>query len=243
MNLNLSTRAYKKMKLYPISPTSGLKQAALNLSTVPAGSKALKAMTLTELLVAVAVGSLVLMVMAMVFMTSAHSVVAMGHYVNMDASSRNALDHMTLQIRQAGNLTEFSPTHLKFSMSDQTNSVLVYDWDSATRRLTEWKTGDTVTNTRACVQVPSHTIMAVPTPLAKTIDPMKREMSEGMGEGHGVSPSSGPTRNNSPTTKSMMPVSAIAARSGQTIRNVLFGLFMNPRRPAPPPAVSAASPS
>jgi len=147
MNLNLSTRAYKKMKLYPISPTSGLKQAALNLSTVPAGSKALKAMTLTELLVAVAVGSLVLMVMAMVFMTSAHSVVAMGHYVNMDASSRNALDHMTLQIRQAGNLTEFSPTHLKFSMSDQTNSVLVYDWDPATACLTEWKTGDTVTNT------------------------------------------------------------------------------------------------
>src|SRR6266542_7081208 len=65
-------------------------------------------------------------------------------------------------------------------------------------------TSDTVTNTRAWVQVPSHTIMAVPTPLAKTIDPLKRAMREGMGEGQGVSPSSGPTRNNSPTTKSMM---------------------------------------
>jgi prepilin-type N-terminal cleavage/methylation domain-containing protein len=145
MNLNLSTRAYKKMKLYPIYPASGPKQAALSRSTFPAGPRALRAMTLTELLVAVAVGSLVLMVVATVFTTSARSCVTMGNYVSMDASSRNAVDHMTLQIRQAGALTEFSPTHLKFSLAAQPSSFLVYDWDSATGCLTESKPDGTVT--------------------------------------------------------------------------------------------------
>lgn len=134
------------MKLYPIYP-SRLKQAALNPSTIPAGSRAVKAMTLPELLIAVAVGSLVLLGMDIFFMTSARSVLAIGNYVSMDANSRNALDQMTLQIRQAGNLTEFSSTHLTFTQPAQTNSVVVYDWNSATGCLTQWQTGDTVTNT------------------------------------------------------------------------------------------------
>jgi hypothetical protein len=54
---------------------------------------------------------------------------------------------MTLEIRQAGALTEFSSTHLKFARPGQTNSFLVYDWNSATRQLTEWKTGYAKTNT------------------------------------------------------------------------------------------------
>jgi hypothetical protein len=52
---------------------------------------------------------------------------------------------MTLQIRQAGALTEFSPTHLKFSLAAQPSSFLVYDWDSATGCLTESKPDGTVT--------------------------------------------------------------------------------------------------
>jgi hypothetical protein len=145
MNLNFSTRAYKKMKLYPICPVLGSQQAALIRSTVPAGSRAVQAMTLTELAIAVAVGSLVLMVMAVVFTSSARSFVTMGNYVGMDSNSRNALDHMTLQIRQAGALTEFSPTHLKFSLATQPSSFLVYDWNSATGSLTESKPDGTVT--------------------------------------------------------------------------------------------------
>src|SRR5262249_38608654 len=112
-----------------------------------ADSKAIRAMTLPEVMVAVMVGSLILMVMATVFMTSARSMVAMGNYVNMDANSRNALDHMTLEIRQVGALTEFSSTHLKFARPGQTNSFLVYDWDPASGQLTEWKTGYAKTNT------------------------------------------------------------------------------------------------
>ena len=48
--------------------------------------------------------------MAMVFMTSARSFAAMANYVDMDASSRNTLDQMTRDVRQAGDLVQFSPT-------------------------------------------------------------------------------------------------------------------------------------
>jgi type II secretory pathway component PulJ len=145
MKLILSTRAYKNMKLHTNCASS--KRAARNLATVPAGSKAVQAMTLVEMLVAVGVGSLVLIGMAVIFMTSARSYVAMGNYVSMDAASRTAIDHMSLQVRQAGKITEFSPTHLKFSLAAQPSSFLVYDWNPANGCLTEWQTGNTVTNT------------------------------------------------------------------------------------------------
>jgi len=104
-------------------------------------------MTLVELMVAVAVGSLVLGLIAVSSMTASLWFAALANYVDMDAKSRNALDQMTLKIRQAGALTEFSLTHLKFALPDQTNSFLVYDWDAASGSLTEWKTGDSITNT------------------------------------------------------------------------------------------------
>ena len=135
------------MKLHPIRPPSGLKPSAPNCSALPAAAHALRAMTLPELMVGIAVGSLILMVIAMVFMTSTRGFAAMSDYVSMDAHSRNALDHMSLQIRQVGALSEFSPTHLKFTAPGQPNTFLVYDWDSASGRLTEWKTGDLTTNT------------------------------------------------------------------------------------------------
>ena len=98
-------------------------------------------MTLVELMVAVAVGSLIMMLMTMVFASSARSFAALGHYVSMDRNSRNAMDRMTREIRQAGDLIEFSPTHLKFVLYGQTNAFLVYDWDATSRELTEKKTG------------------------------------------------------------------------------------------------------
>ncbi len=103
-------------------------------------------MTAPELVVAVAVGSLILMIMAEVFVTNAFSFAAMGSYVSMDRNSRTALDHMTREIRRAGNLTEFSSTHLKFTLLEPPGSCLVYDWDANSRQLTEWKTGASTTN-------------------------------------------------------------------------------------------------
>jgi len=148
MNLNRSLRTYKKLKLYPIADTSsGLKRLALAASPLPAHSKALRGMTLVEVMVAVAVGSLILAVTATASMASVLWFADLSNNGDMDAKSRNALDQMTLRIRQAGALTEFSPAHLKFAAPGQTNSFLVYDWDSATGSLMEWNTGDSITNT------------------------------------------------------------------------------------------------
>jgi prepilin-type N-terminal cleavage/methylation domain-containing protein len=140
-------RTYQKLKLYPIAGTSGLRRSALAVWPRPAHSKALRGMTLVELVVAVAVGSMVVGIIAVSSMTASLWFAALANYVDMDAKSRNALDQMTLKIRQAGALTEFSPAHLKFALPDQTNSFLVYDWDSVTGSLMEWKTGDSITNT------------------------------------------------------------------------------------------------
>src|SRR5207244_9516706 len=62
------------------------------------------AMTLIEMLVAVAVGSLVLMVVAMVFMNGTRAFAAASNYISMDTDSRNTLDHLSQEIRQAGKI-------------------------------------------------------------------------------------------------------------------------------------------
>lgn len=147
MNLNRSLRTYDKPKRDPLADPSDLKQLALAASPLPAHSKSLRGMTLVEMMVAVAVASLILAVIATASMTSSLWFAALANYVDMDAKSRNALDQMTLKIRQAGALTEFSPTHLKFASPGQTNSFLVYDWDAASGSLMEWNTGDSTTNT------------------------------------------------------------------------------------------------
>jgi Tfp pilus assembly protein PilW len=99
-------------------------------------------------MVAMGVASLVIAVIVSASVTASLWFGCLASYVDMDAKSRNALDQMTLKIRQAGALTEFSPNHLTFAAGPgQTNSFLSYDWDSTTGSLLEWKTGSSITNT------------------------------------------------------------------------------------------------
>jgi len=116
------------------------------MPVLPHSAKAARGMTLPELMVAVAVGSLVLMFMSVVFTGSARSFAATGNYVSMDTNSRNALDRMTSEIRRAGNLTGFTPTRLQFTRFGTTNALLVYEWDAISRQLTEWQSGNSQTN-------------------------------------------------------------------------------------------------
>ena len=157
MNLNISNpadRPSRTMKTSPAGMTTALKGVASGLSPLPANSKAaLLGMTLAELMVAIAVGSLILIVMAQVFMTSTFSFAAVGNYVSMGYNSRLALDQMTRGIRQAGDLVEFSPTRLKFALQGQTNSFLVYDWDAQSGQLTESNTGNTKVLLTECDQL------------------------------------------------------------------------------------------
>src|SRR6266496_1915963 len=80
-------------------------------------------MTLVEMMVAVGVGCLVLMSMALVFASSSRSFVAMGNYVSMDRASRNALDQMSRDMRASKDLTNFSSTQLVFKYLGSTNLI------------------------------------------------------------------------------------------------------------------------
>ena len=101
-------------------------------------------MTLPETLMGVGVGSLVLTSMMAIFLTSNRSFVAMGNYVSLDQASRNAVEQITRDIRNAQNLTSFQTNQLVFTLGSTSN--LVYSYDPNSRQLTSWKTGGT-TNT------------------------------------------------------------------------------------------------
>jgi hypothetical protein len=104
---------------------------------------------LAELMVAAGVGALVLAGMMIIFTTSARSFLSMSNYAGMNANSRNALDHLTREIRRAGVLTAFSssPTSAQLQfLKYGTNSYLIYQWDSDSRQFTEVKTESSTTN-------------------------------------------------------------------------------------------------
>src|SRR5262245_7633972 len=101
--------------------------------------RAQRGMTVVEMMVACTIGILILMGMVMIFASSSRSFVAIGNYMEMDRSSRNALDRMSREIRNARNLVSFSPTQVVLN-SYGTNFV-VYNWTLNPPHLTEWKSG------------------------------------------------------------------------------------------------------
>lgn len=64
-------------------------------------------LTIVEMLVATAIGGLVLAVVGMLTVYALQSFVAMGNYASLDARSRSALDRMTRDIRQATRVKSF----------------------------------------------------------------------------------------------------------------------------------------
>lgn len=73
------------------------------------------AMTLTETMVSVAIGGVVLAAVASLSLYSARSLAAVNNYTQLDQQSRNALDQMSLRIRSASNLEAYTDTSLTFA--------------------------------------------------------------------------------------------------------------------------------
>jgi len=67
-------------------------------------------------MMAVLTGILVLLSMSVVFLSSSINFAGLGNYINLDRNSRNALDHMTINIRQSKQLTSFSSGLLVFQL-------------------------------------------------------------------------------------------------------------------------------
>jgi len=90
--------------------------------------------TLVEFMVAAGIASLVLSVVALLSVFSGRSFAALGNYVALDSKSREALDVMIRDIRQAKALTYYATNMLTFT--GFTNQQLAYAWDPAAGTLT-----------------------------------------------------------------------------------------------------------
>ena len=115
----------------------------LNSFPVPRGrtNTSQRGMTLVELMVACGVGTLVLASVAMIFASSSRSFVAIGNYIEMDRSSRSALDKMTRDIRNARDLISFSSTQIV--LRDAATNAFGYSWTSNSAQLVQWQANGT----------------------------------------------------------------------------------------------------
>ena len=105
--------------------------------------------TITEVMVAGTIGLLFAVAIVLLFETSSVGFARMGDYLNMDRSSRNALDQMTRNIRRAKLLTSFDSANLVFSYDSAATTNLAYRYNSSAATVTEeWTSGGvTTTNT------------------------------------------------------------------------------------------------
>jgi hypothetical protein len=93
----------------------------------PRSGRAEAAMTLVELLIAMGLGTIVLVMIMAVMLFSSRSFAALVNYADLDNFSRAALDEITMEIRQADFLVSGSSTAMTLRYSNPTNSTQVWD--------------------------------------------------------------------------------------------------------------------
>lgn len=96
--------------------------------------------TLTEFLVALAVGMLVLVATGSLLLFCGKSFASISNYADLDARSRDALDHLTRDVRQVNRLTSQSSTSLVFEDFD--GAALEYVYSPSAKTLTRVKGSD-----------------------------------------------------------------------------------------------------
>ena len=121
-----------------------------------------EAMTLTEVMVAVAISSIVLAVVAAFAFYSARSFAAIGNYVDLDGASRQAVDVMTKEIRQTKALFDYKTNSLTFT--DYDDKPLQFNWDPTRRELTRVKDGMSTILLRECDSLEFHIYQRTPQP-------------------------------------------------------------------------------
>lgn len=103
-----------------------------------------RGLSLMELVVAMGVGSLALVIIGMLTLFGLRSFVAMGSYTDLDAKSRNALDLMSRDIRQATGVVRYSTNEYSKTLlltNATRNLSLRYTWDADARTLACAKSG------------------------------------------------------------------------------------------------------
>jgi prepilin-type N-terminal cleavage/methylation domain-containing protein len=106
-------------------------------------------LSLMEMMVAMGVGSVLLMVMGTFAMWSGRSFAALANYAELDNASRNALDVMTRDIREVKSLSTYSTNELKFVDADGI-SFLYYRYSPGAKTLSRVKNGETQVLLKRC---------------------------------------------------------------------------------------------
>jgi Tfp pilus assembly protein PilV len=116
--------------------------------SVTSTSRRAAGFTLVEYLVAVGVGSIVLLALVQLTFYTGRSFAALYNYIELDKYSRNALDQMVYKIRQSDMMTDYSSNRITFSY-DSTNT-LVYEYSPVSKTVTESLAGRTKTILKGC---------------------------------------------------------------------------------------------
>lgn len=95
--------------------------------------------TLSEVVFAMGLGTLLLLVVCGFSVYSARSYAALNNYVDLDHANRLAVDQMTCDLRQCNRITAASATSLTIEDSD--GSTLIYTYNPSTRTLVRAKNG------------------------------------------------------------------------------------------------------
>ena len=107
--------------------------------------KRVSGMTLTEVMVSVGLGSMILAMAGSLWLFGSRSFAAMSNYTDLDTKSRNALDLMSREIRQATRVTGFHNTGdtrwLQVTNTAQ-GTAITYTWNASPRTLVCQKTGE-----------------------------------------------------------------------------------------------------
>ena len=98
-------------------------------------------MTVAELLIAIGIGSLVLLGLMSFSAFSGRSFAALANYSELDAKSRKALDLLSRDLRRAATLTSF--TSSRIAMVDGSGVSVVYEFNSTAKSLQRTTGGQT----------------------------------------------------------------------------------------------------
>ena len=119
-------------------------------------------MTLVEIMVAVGISSIALSTVAAFAFYSARSFAAIGNYVDLDNTSRKAVDLMTKEIRQTAALSDYKTNALTFA--DYDGKPLQYIYDPAEQKLTRVKDAISTVLLTGCDSLEFHMYQRTPQP-------------------------------------------------------------------------------
>jgi type II secretory pathway component PulJ len=99
------------------------------------------AWTLVEMTVAMGIASVICLISIMTLVYTGFSFAAMGNYMDLDRASRNALDSMSRDIRQAKVVQYYSTNSITLTNLD--GSAFSYSWDPASGKVIKVAGGQT----------------------------------------------------------------------------------------------------